>query len=87
MIPLAGQPTWSGRTPATSVGQMRDGLLDQRVQPGLQTVVGSLLVGEAVDGAAVPDRGVPVLAHLGQPAEPPVQQAWDLDILEHLAKP
>ena len=44
------------------VGQVRDGLLHQRAQPCLQAVVGPLGVAEPVDGAAVPKRGVPVLA-------------------------
>src|SRR6266498_2613875 len=76
--------------PATQrpgVGQVGDGLLHQRAQPCLQAVVGPLGVAEAVDGAAVPDRGMPVLAGLGQPAEPPVQQAGDLDIVEQPLQP
>ena len=40
-----------------------------------------------VDGAAVPDRGVPVLARLGQPAEPAIQQAGHLHIVQDLLKP
>src|SRR5215204_6273688 len=56
------QPTPAAQRPR--VGQMRDGLLDQRTQPCLQAVVGPLPLGEAVDGAPVPDGRVPVLARL-----------------------
>jgi hypothetical protein len=66
---------------------MGDRLLDQRAQPRLQTVGGPLGVAEPVDGAAVPDRGVPVLAGLGQPTEPPVQQAGGLDVVQHVVQP
>jgi predicted ATPase len=52
------------------VGEMADRLLYQRAQSCLQAVVGSLLAGEPVDGAAVPDRCVPVLARLGHAPKP-----------------
>jgi hypothetical protein len=52
------------------VGQMGDRLLHQRAQPRLQAVERPLGVGETVLGAAVPNRGMPVLARLCQPAEP-----------------
>ena len=54
------QPPPAAQRPG--VGQVRDGLLHQRAQPCLQAVVGPLGVAEPVDGAAVPKRGVPVLA-------------------------
>jgi hypothetical protein len=52
------------------VGQLRDGPLHQRAQPRLQAVVGRLLLAEPIDGAAVPDRGMPVLAGLGHATSP-----------------
>ena len=53
----------------------------------LQAVVGPLGVAAPVDGAAVPDRCMPVRARLGQPPKPPVQQAWDLDAVQHPLQP
>jgi hypothetical protein len=50
--------------------QVRDRLLHQRAQARLQTVEGPLGVAEAVLGAPVPHRRVPVLARLRQPPEP-----------------
>jgi hypothetical protein len=49
---------------------MGDGLLYQRAPACLQAVVGPLGVAEPADGAAIPDRGMPMLVCLGQPAEP-----------------
>ena len=69
------------------VGQMGDRLLHQRPQPRLQAVVGPLAVSEPVDGAAVADRGMPVLALGGQAAEPAVQQAGDLDLVQRVVEP
>jgi hypothetical protein len=37
-------------------------------------------------GAAVPDRRMPVLATLGHPTEPAIQQAADLDIVQHVVQ-
>src|SRR6266498_826603 len=79
------QPAPAAQRPG--VGQVGDGLLHQRAQPRLQAVERPLRVAEPVLGAAVPDRGVPVPAALGQPAEPAVQQGGDLDAVEQLAKP
>src|SRR6266508_5558088 len=67
------QPAPAAQRPG--VGQMADRLLHQRAQPCLQAVERPLLECQAVDGRAVPDRGMPVLARLGHAAEPPVQQA------------
>jgi hypothetical protein len=79
------QPPPAAQRP--DVGQMADRLLDQRAQPSLQAVVGPLGVAEAVFGAAVADRGMPVLAGLGQSPKPPIQQAWDLDVVQHPLQP
>jgi hypothetical protein len=62
------QPAPAAQRPG--VGQVRDRLLHQRAQARLQAVEGPLGVAEAVLGAAVPERRVPVLARLGQPPEP-----------------
>src|SRR5512133_3163261 len=74
------QPAPAAQRPG--VGQVADRLLDQRAEPCLQAVVGPLGVAEPVDGAAVPDRRMPMLARLGQPAKPTIQQAWDLDLVQ-----
>jgi DDE superfamily endonuclease len=79
------QPAPAAQRPG--IGQMRDRLLHQRAQPRLQAIVSPLLGAEPVDGAPVPDRGVPVLVLLGHASEPAVQQAWDLDLVEHPFKP
>jgi hypothetical protein len=79
------QPAPAAQRP--SVGEMGDRLLDQRAQSSLQAVERPLGVAEAVLGAAVADRCVPVLTHLGQPAESPIQQAGDLDIVEDPLQP
>jgi hypothetical protein len=60
---------------------MSDRLLHQRAQPRLQAVEGPLGVAEPVDGAPVPDRGMPVLARLGHAPKPPIQQANHLDVV------
>src|SRR5512132_1210165 len=78
------QPPPAAQRPG--VGEMGDRLLHQRPQPRLLPVVGPLGAGEPVDGAAVPDRGMPVLARSGQPTEPPVQQAGDLDAVQRLVQ-
>src|SRR6266700_5938600 len=75
------QPAPAAQRPG--VGEMGDRLLDQRAQPSLQAVVGPLLWGEPVDGAAVPDRRVPVLAGLGHAPKPPIQQACHLHAVQH----
>jgi hypothetical protein len=62
------QPTPAAQRPG--VGQLGDRLLHQRAQPSLHVVERPLPVAEPVPGAAIPDRRVPVLATLGQPAEP-----------------
>src|SRR5215216_1129577 len=69
------------------VGQVGDRLFHQRAQPCLQAVERPLLLGELVFGAAVTDRGMPVLARLGQAAEPAVQQAGDLDLVQRVVEP
>ena len=79
------QPAPAAQRPGAC--QMGDGLLDQRAQPCLQAIVGPLLRAEAVDDAAVPNRGMPVPARLGHAAESAVQQACDLELVEQLAKP
>jgi hypothetical protein len=66
---------------------MSDRLLHQCAQPRLEAVVGPLLLGELVFGAAVADRRVPVLARLGHAAEPAVQQAGDLDPIQRAIQP
>jgi hypothetical protein len=53
----------------------------------LYAVVGPLGVAEPVDGAPVPDRRIPVRATLGQPTEPAVQQAGDLDLIQRPLQP
>src|SRR6266498_1749044 len=79
--------------PAAEADQRAGGPVDvpdavqQPAPPRLQAVERPLRVAEPVLGAAVPDRGVPVPAALGQPAEPAVQQGGDLDAVEQLAKP
>jgi hypothetical protein len=50
--------------------EVADRLFHQRAQPGLEPVVGALLVGEPVLGAPVADRRVPVLAVLAIPRNP-----------------
>src|SRR6266487_5734529 len=70
------QPAPAAQRPR--VGQVGDRLLDRKAQPRLQAVERPLLLGEAVLGAPVPDRRMPVLATLGHTAEPPVQQAGHL---------
>jgi hypothetical protein len=75
------------RRSAQALAEMGDRLLDQRAQPSLQAVERPLGVAEAVLGAAVADRCVPVLTHLGQPAESPIQQAGDPDIVEDPCSP
>src|SRR5512132_2887420 len=85
-LPDTGQqPTPPPQRPGAC--QMGDGLLDQGSQSCLQAVVGALVVAEPVDGAAVPDRDVPVLPGLGQPTEPAVQQACDLDVVQDPLQP
>src|SRR4029450_10529817 len=79
------QPTPAAQRPG--VGEMPDRLLDQRAPPSLQTVEPPRGVAGAVLGATVPDRRVPVLTPLGQPAESPIQQAGDLDIVEDPLQP
>jgi hypothetical protein len=69
------------------VGQVGDRLLHQRAQSCLHAVERPLLQGQAVLGAAVPDRRMPVLARLGQPSEPPVQQADDPNIVQRHLQP
>jgi hypothetical protein len=66
---------------------MGDRLLHQRAQPRLLPVVGPLPISEPVDGAAVADQGMPVLALLGQAAEPAVKQAGDLDLVQRVVEP
>ena len=46
-----------------------------------------LPLSEPVFGAAVPDRRMPVLATLGQPPEPPIQQTDHLDVVQHPIQP
>src|SRR5438034_230542 len=60
---------------------------DNRAQPCLQAVGGPLGVAEPVDGAAVPKRGVPVLARLGHAAESAVQQAGDFGAVQRCTDP
>src|SRR5919198_1775168 len=79
------QPTPAAQRPG--VAQVGDRLVHQRAQPGLQAVVGPLLPGKPADGAAVPNRGMPVLAGLGHAAEPAIQQAGDLDAVQHSLQP
>jgi hypothetical protein len=57
------------------------------VQPRLQAVERPLGVAEAVLDAAIADRHMPVRAGLGQPAEPAVQQAGDLDLVQNVVQP
>jgi hypothetical protein len=57
------QPAPASQRPG--VGQVADRLLHQRAQPRLQTVERPLPIAEAVLGAAIPNRCVPVLARLG----------------------
>jgi hypothetical protein len=68
-------------------GQMPDGLLHQRTQPCLATVVGAFRLGEPIDGAAVADGGVPGRAGLGQAAKAPVDEGDDLGGVQGLADP
>src|SRR4029450_11712089 len=79
------QPPPAAQRPG--VGQVGDRLFHQRAQPCLQAVERPLLLGELVFGAAVTDRGMPVLARLGQAAEPAVQQAGDLDLVQRGVEP
>src|SRR5215207_7064826 len=79
------QPPPAAQRPG--VGQVGDRLFHQRAQPCLQAVERPLLLGELVFGAAVTDRGMPVLARLGQAAEPAVQQAGDLDLVQRVVEP
>src|SRR6266511_3647734 len=83
-----GGATWA--TPAAQrpgVGEMPDRLLHQRAQPRLAAVERPLLVSQPVLGAPVPDRGMPVLARLGDAPEAPVEDGGDLSGVQHLAEP
>src|SRR6266511_1163841 len=79
------QPAPAAQRPGAC--QVGDGLLHQRAQPRLATVVGALRVAEPVDGAAVPDRRVPVLTRLGHAPKPPVQQTDHAGGVQHPVKP
>ncbi len=79
------QPAPAAQRPG--VGQVGDRLPDQRTQACLQAVERPLGVAEAVLGAAVAGRRVPVLARGGQPPEPAVQQAGDAAGVQHPAGP
>jgi hypothetical protein len=59
----------------------------QRAQPRLEAVERPLGVGELVVGAAVADRHMPVLLALGQAAEPAVQQAGHLNLVQRVVEP
>jgi hypothetical protein len=62
------QPSPAAQCPG--VGKMGDRLLHQRAQPCLQAVVGPLLGGEPVDGAAVPTGACQCSRVLAMPRNP-----------------
>src|SRR6266536_4044501 len=79
------QPAPAAQRPG--IGQMADRLLHQRPQPRLQAVERPLLVAEAIFGAPVADRRMPVLPTLGHTAEPPGPHARDLGAVQHPVQP
>jgi hypothetical protein len=68
------QPAPAAQRPG--ICEVADRLLHQRPESHLHAVERPLPVAEAVLGSAVPDRGVPVLAGLGQPRNPQSRMVW-----------
>jgi hypothetical protein len=83
VAPASPGPTW----PTRSWPAWRTPTQSRRPSPSATEPGRPLPLGEPVDGAAVPDWRMPVLAGLGHAPKPPIQRACHLDLVQHPSSP